>query len=375
MVIVFAGATAWGIGAALGNPIVEDTYPALTSIPKLFSTGETVIVRELAPQPAEGSAPFVPIDLPIDTDLLYQLVIHSNMTVLLADSADSANFSRAPIRILAGESLTWNRRTNKLEELAIPTDEATQLHVQNGEVYDAVLTFTAVTMPPVPEAASLVITALAVLRLDWPYCCNKRSRRARRPSCACHAQERKCAAAVPGADATWIAGHRALYIFRLIRLARISSCSKIAVSPRLCCWQLSKESGQPAARSARKLKARPLSRFYSKPIQRRSFVIGKFLGIFWLLMLMFVVLGTLELTAVAYKPIYDSRETSGSDAHLAAVPFGNDPHHSRLGDGLHAVGGVDGCQCCLGDSPAAVGQFGDLLRHLCRRQLDHIAGE
>jgi len=34
------------------------------------------------------------------------------------------------------------------------------------------------------------------------------------------------------------------------------------------------------------------------------------MGIFWLLMLMFVVLGTLELTAVAYKPIYDARETS-----------------------------------------------------------------
>ena len=36
----------------------------------------------------------------------------------------------------------------------IPTDEATQLHVQNGEVYAAVLTFTVTTIPPVPEAVS-----------------------------------------------------------------------------------------------------------------------------------------------------------------------------------------------------------------------------
>jgi ABC-type transport system involved in multi-copper enzyme maturation permease subunit len=48
----------------------------------------------------------------------------------------------------------------------------------------------------------------------------------------------------------------------------------------------------------------------SKPIQRRSFVIGKFMGLFWLLMLIFVALGALELVAVAYKPIYDAKESS-----------------------------------------------------------------
>jgi ABC-type transport system involved in multi-copper enzyme maturation permease subunit len=48
----------------------------------------------------------------------------------------------------------------------------------------------------------------------------------------------------------------------------------------------------------------------SKPIHRRSFIIGKMLGIFWLLMFMFLVLGSWELLMVAYKPIYDARESS-----------------------------------------------------------------
>jgi ABC-type transport system involved in multi-copper enzyme maturation permease subunit len=48
----------------------------------------------------------------------------------------------------------------------------------------------------------------------------------------------------------------------------------------------------------------------SKPIQRRSFVIGKFMGLFWILALMFIVLGTFELIAVSYKPLYDARESS-----------------------------------------------------------------
>jgi len=48
----------------------------------------------------------------------------------------------------------------------------------------------------------------------------------------------------------------------------------------------------------------------SKPIHRRSFIIGKILGVAWIVMLMFLVLGSFELLAVAYKPIYEARESS-----------------------------------------------------------------
>ncbi len=48
----------------------------------------------------------------------------------------------------------------------------------------------------------------------------------------------------------------------------------------------------------------------SKPIQRRSYVLGKFLGIFWVVAMLFVILGTVELAMVAYKPIYEARENS-----------------------------------------------------------------
>jgi ABC-type transport system involved in multi-copper enzyme maturation permease subunit len=51
----------------------------------------------------------------------------------------------------------------------------------------------------------------------------------------------------------------------------------------------------------------------SKPIGRRSFIIGKFLGIVWTVALLFVALGVLLLIVVAYKPIYDGRESSTQD--------------------------------------------------------------
>lgn len=48
----------------------------------------------------------------------------------------------------------------------------------------------------------------------------------------------------------------------------------------------------------------------SKPVGRRQFVIGKFLGILWPIVLMFVVLGVMFLFAVSFKVVYDARESA-----------------------------------------------------------------
>jgi len=51
----------------------------------------------------------------------------------------------------------------------------------------------------------------------------------------------------------------------------------------------------------------------SKPISRRQFVIGKFLGIVWPVLLMFIILGAWMLIWTSYKVVYDARETSNPD--------------------------------------------------------------
>ncbi len=48
----------------------------------------------------------------------------------------------------------------------------------------------------------------------------------------------------------------------------------------------------------------------SKPVSRRHFVIGKFMGIGSAVALLFVLLGVLFLVCISYKVVYDSRETS-----------------------------------------------------------------
>ncbi|HYO25841.1 MAG TPA: ABC transporter permease subunit [Lacipirellulaceae bacterium] len=48
----------------------------------------------------------------------------------------------------------------------------------------------------------------------------------------------------------------------------------------------------------------------SKPVSRRQFVLGKFLGILWPIVLMFVILGLVFLLTVSFKVVYDAREAS-----------------------------------------------------------------
>ena len=61
---------------------------------------------------------------------------------------------------------------------------------------------------------------------------------------------------------------------------------------------------------AEEIEGRTALTVLSKPINRRSFVIGKFFGISWALLLMYVILGVVFLIAVAYKPIFDAREAT-----------------------------------------------------------------
>jgi ABC-type transport system involved in multi-copper enzyme maturation permease subunit len=48
----------------------------------------------------------------------------------------------------------------------------------------------------------------------------------------------------------------------------------------------------------------------SKPVSRRQFVFGKFIGISWSVAVLFIVLGAFFMILIAYKPVYDARESA-----------------------------------------------------------------
>jgi ABC-type transport system involved in multi-copper enzyme maturation permease subunit len=51
----------------------------------------------------------------------------------------------------------------------------------------------------------------------------------------------------------------------------------------------------------------------SKPVGRRQFILGKFLGILVPVAIMFLILGAIFLASVSYKVVYDARESSQID--------------------------------------------------------------
>ena len=75
---------------------------------------------------------------------------------------------------------------------------------------------------------------------------------------------------------------------------------------------------------AEEIEGRTALTVLSKPIGRREFILGKFFGISWSTAVLFVLLGVWLLVIVAYKPIYDARESANTsptwqECHLEMV--------------------------------------------------------
>ena len=64
---------------------------------------------------------------------------------------------------------------------------------------------------------------------------------------------------------------------------------------------------------AEEIEGRTALTVLSKPVGRRQFVVGKFLGISWIVFLIFLILGALFLASISYKVVYDARETANPD--------------------------------------------------------------
>ncbi|RMF41035.1 MAG: ABC transporter permease [Planctomycetota bacterium] len=248
--------------------------------------------------------------MPVDTDLLHRIEVSSSTMVVLGDAADPADFQRTPIQIGPNETITWSSTSQRKEDMPIPYEEGRKLHVQNREIDQAKLTFHIFTRPPVPQATSLVMTAIATLLVGLALLLQNSV--APRASAVAHATV-KNELAQPLFLVLMLLGSIAVLLYEFLSFNTFGEDIKLLKDCGITTIMLlAAFQGIWSASSSisEEIEGKTALTILSKPIQRRSFIIGKFLGIFWVLMLMFFVLGSLELTAVAYKPIYDARENS-----------------------------------------------------------------
>ncbi len=292
--------------------VVEKPLVAFKSFPELFQTGESTFSRTVEGSLKNADADFVPVEVNINPDLVESIEIKSNRIVVLADAADPLQFSRAPRQMDAEETVSWSR-TQQKSGSPIPFGADQTLFVQNREVDPATIDFTIVTRPEVPESATFLLAAICVFLVGLTILLQQ----AVAPRVSAVALSTvKNELAQPLFLIMMLLGTVAILLFvflpfntfgediKLLKDCGITTIMLLAVFQGV--WSASSSISD-------EIEGRTALTVLSKLIQRRSFIIGKFLGIFWMLFLMFVVLGAIELVWVAYKPIYDARETSTTD--------------------------------------------------------------
>ncbi len=290
--------------------VVEEPIPMLTSLPRLFSTGTINKTVTLAGVPVDSDAgEFLPVELSYNPLALRRITILSDRNVVLnVISSSTGDYADAPTRIIARTPLEWNR--GSAGNPPIPTQLGEELRAQNMEIDPAEITFLIETAAERPEMfAALVLAGCTFLLgtfwfLQW-------GAAPRLAAIAMATSKSEISQPLPKILMIFAGLCIAAFVFvpfhtlgEDIKLLKDCGVTLIMV---VCLFQ-----GIWSASSSvsDEIEGRTALTLLSKPIRRRSFIFGKLLGILWVLVLMVLILGAIELLAVGYKPIYDARENS-----------------------------------------------------------------
>jgi hypothetical protein len=305
-------ATVFSIAAMVGllcTLLVDEPLPMLKAMPKIFSFGETTSTFVVPPQSDQNgdSKQFFPIPLKYDPLYVDRVIVQSKQNIILSDTKEITELSSRPVQVQAREDLVWKRGTNVSPP--IPLYAGGNVFAENLEVDPAEVTFTIRTVSPYREMFSVfVIAAIVVwIGLAWMLQLSSAPRIA---AISMSASKNELSQPLP-----WILlliGSVFLVSFvhlpyhtegEDIKLLKDCGLTLILV---ICLFQ-----GVWSASSSvsDEIEGRTALTLMSKPVHRRSFIIGKMLGIFWILLFLVIALGFVFLLSVAYKPLVDARET------------------------------------------------------------------
>ncbi|MEM9589485.1 MAG: ABC transporter permease, partial [Planctomycetota bacterium] len=295
----------------VGSVFVDNPQEILDSVQSVnvFSNGvETTSVRvpgSVVDNPDDAT--FHAANLDYDLRSISELSITTDKTVILADSDKLSEFRRTPTRLNADESLSY--RYADREDPPVPADSS-RLHIQNREIDDAVVTFTFTTAPRVPEAASIVWTAVMFFLLITGLMAFRQAAPrvwAMALSTAKNEMAQPLYVLLLGIGLFGVLVF-AVYPFNTlgddIRLLKDSGVTLIMVLGMLqAVWSAGTSVSE-------EIDGRTALTVLSKPVSRRSFLLGKYAGIMLAVLVLFVIIGAVLLVLIGYKPIYDARETS-----------------------------------------------------------------
>ncbi|KLU03204.1 putative membrane bound transporter [Rhodopirellula islandica] len=303
-----------GVFAVIGlgsTPFVENPMAILESVPavNLVGDGTVVEVATIAPSSDPDIPEFLPAEITYNFRNVAELRIESDKRVFLADSDKAEAFSRAPIELNPGSTEAVTYKYEDREQPPIPGDPS-KLHIYNQEIDPARVVFTFKNLPQIPQASSIVFSAIAFFLTLTGFMA---LRQAAPRVWALALSTAKNEMAQPLYLLLLAIGIFAVLLFGIfpfntlgddIRLLKDSGVTMIMVlGMLLAVWSAGTSVSD-------EIDGRTALTVLSKPVSRRSFILGKYTGIMLAVLVLFVILAAVLLVVMSYKPIYDARETS-----------------------------------------------------------------
>jgi ABC-type transport system involved in multi-copper enzyme maturation permease subunit len=312
--LVTASVAVFGVVGAL---LVQEPASLLRSLRRLPYVGtETVEFSIEVSEPVDPEDEFsdlteATVTLPSRIDELRSVALLSDQDLTVATRPFIEVQPGATLDVIADEPAVWLQG----ERTVTPADEADvlNLHIRNLGSETAKVSVTIETAPPHPEVITIPIMAFAVVFIFLLYLC-QRSVAPRLSAVALSTFKSEVAQPLFLIIMALGAFSLALFVWipyntfgEDIKMLKDSGLTLIMILGIIqAVWAASTSISE-------EIEGRTALTVLSKPIGRRSFILGKFLGIVWTVALLFVVLGIVFLIAVAYKPIYDARESTTQD--------------------------------------------------------------
>ncbi|MFM8186851.1 MAG: hypothetical protein ACKN85_00085 [Pirellula sp.] len=295
--------------------LVESPRAAFASLPYYLDQ-----VRSLTPGSQEqkftipgiqndAEAKFVSIPLKYDSKNLLGIQLKSDKNLLIGDGPTIADFRGPGFQVENQVEFNWNRSMGA-EKCPLPLSQGAEVWVQNQEIGDANLSVLLSTAPAVPQASTFLLSALFVALFGLLFFLMQ-AVAPKASAIALATAKSELSQPLPLFLMSLVGIAILLFVFlpfitfgEDIKFLKENGITLILIACTFqAVWSASTSVNE-------EIEGRTALTLLSKPIHRRSFIVGKMLGIFWIVMFMFLVLGSIELLAVAYKPIYDARESS-----------------------------------------------------------------
>lgn len=298
---------AFALFGVLGTALVRDPEMMLDSLARWPSLGAKQYEFVVPGQKVQGAQQLAEEELPLDLRRaeLRSMTFDSNESVMISGYPSDEKAPVVPFVVSGNETASF---VGDPYGLFGDLEQIDALYVRNYGDEDATLKVTAVTGPATPEMLTVPIVGCGVLGLFLAFLALWGSF----PKLAAIAfATAKSEMSTPLFMLLTTVGALALFVFmwlpyntfgediKMLKFASLDWMLFIALVQTI--WSASSS-------VADEVEGRTALTVLSKPVGRRDFILGKFLGISWLVLVMFTVFTAVTLLSVAYKPIFDVKE-------------------------------------------------------------------